>query len=128
MSNPKVTLAALQRMKQDGRKIVGVVVYDHQMAQIADRAGVDIVSVGDSVGVNFWGHQSESEVTLDQMLLVCRGVRRGVSRALVSCDVPVGALQEGDDAAARAASRLPQGGGAGPGKKRASSRSCRLGR
>ena len=112
MSNPKVTLAALQRMKQDRRKIVGVVVYDHQMAQIADRAGVDIVSVGDSVGVNFWGHQSESEVTLDQMLLVCRGVRRGVSRALVSCDVPVGALQEGDDAAARAATRLLQEGGA----------------
>jgi len=112
MSNAKVTLAALHQMKQDGRKIVGVVVYDHQMAQIADRAGVDIVSVGDSVGVNFWGHQSESEVTLDQMLLVCRAVRRGVSRALVSCDVPVGALQEGEDATVRAATRLLQEGGA----------------
>ena len=55
----KMTIAALQQMKRDGRKIVGVVVYDYQMAQIVDRAGVDIVSVGDSVGMNMWGHESE---------------------------------------------------------------------
>ena len=45
-----VTLEALQQMKRDGRKIVAVVIYDYQMAQIVERAGVDIVSVGDSVG------------------------------------------------------------------------------
>ena len=108
----KVTLAALQQMKQDGRKIVGVVVYDYQMAQIVDRAGVDIASVGDSVGVNFWGHDSERDVTLDQMVLVCQAVRRGVTRALVSCDVPFGSLQEGTAAAVRAASRLVEDCGA----------------
>jgi 3-methyl-2-oxobutanoate hydroxymethyltransferase len=108
----KVTLPALQRMKQDGRKIVGVVLYDYQMAQIVDRAGVDIVSVGDSVGVNVWGHTSELEVTLDQMALVCQAVRRGVTRALVSCDIPFGPLQEGTDAAVRAAMRLVKEGGA----------------
>src|SRR5438552_1098993 len=108
----KVTIPALQQMKQDGRKIVGVVVYDYQMAQIVDRAGVDIVSVGDSVGVNLWGHQSQREVTLDQMVLVCQAVRRGVTRALVSCDVPFGPLQEGPDAAVRAAFRLIKEGGA----------------
>src|SRR3989442_7177629 len=102
----KVTLAALQQMKQDGRKIVGVVVYDYQMAQIVDRAGVDIVSVGDSVGVNLWGHKSQLEVTLDHMVLVCQAVRRGVTRALVSCDVPFGPLQESSDAAVRASIRL----------------------
>jgi 3-methyl-2-oxobutanoate hydroxymethyltransferase len=107
-----MTLAALQQMKHDARKIVGVVVYDHQMAQIADRAGVDIVSVGDSVGVNFWGHQSESEVTIDQMLVVCKGVRRGVSRALLSCDVPLAAVQGGEDAAVGAAARIVHEGGA----------------
>ncbi|HKC57496.1 MAG TPA: 3-methyl-2-oxobutanoate hydroxymethyltransferase [Vicinamibacterales bacterium] len=84
----RITVAALQQMKQERRKIVGVVVYDVQMARIADRAGVDIVSVGDSVGVNIWGHASENEVTLEQMLLACTAVRRGVERALVSCDVP----------------------------------------
>jgi 3-methyl-2-oxobutanoate hydroxymethyltransferase len=108
----KVTLPALQQMKLDGRKIVGVVVYDYQMAQIMDRAAVDIVSVGDSVGVNMWGHRSESEVTLEQMVLVCQAVRRGVTRALVSCDVPFGPLQEGTDAALRAALRLVKEGGA----------------
>jgi 3-methyl-2-oxobutanoate hydroxymethyltransferase len=108
----KVTLPALQQMKQDGRKIVGVVVYDYQMAQIVDRAEVDIVSVGDSVGANLWGHRNELEVTLDQMVLVCQAVRRGVARALVSCDVPFGPLQEGTDAAVRAAIRLVKEGGA----------------
>jgi 3-methyl-2-oxobutanoate hydroxymethyltransferase len=99
-------------MKRDGRKIVGVVVYDYQMAQIVDRAGVDIVSVGDSVGVNMWGQRSEMEVTLDQMLLACKAVRRGVERALVSCDFPYGPMQEGVDAAVRAAARLVEDGGA----------------
>jgi 3-methyl-2-oxobutanoate hydroxymethyltransferase len=108
----KVTLAALQQMKRDGRKIVGVVVYDYQMAQIVDRAGVDIVSVGDSVGVNMWGQRSEMEVTLDQMLLACKAVRRGVERALVSCDFPYGPMQEGVEAAVRAAASLVEDGGA----------------
>ena len=108
----KVTLPALQQMKQDGRKIVGVVAYDYQMAQIADRAGVDIVSVGDSVGVNLWGHRSELEVTLDQMVLVCQAVRRGVTRALVSCDIPFGPLQAGTDAAVQAAIRVVKEAGA----------------
>jgi 3-methyl-2-oxobutanoate hydroxymethyltransferase len=105
-------VAALQQMKRDGRKIVGVVVYDYQMAQIVDRAGVDIVSVGDSVGVNMWGQRSEMEVTLDQMLLACKAVRRGVERALVSCDFPYGPMQEGVEAAVRAAASLVEDGGA----------------
>jgi 3-methyl-2-oxobutanoate hydroxymethyltransferase len=108
----KVRVAALQQMKRDRRKIVGVVVYDYQMAQIVDRAGVDIVSVGDSVGVNMWGQRSELEVTLDQMLLACKAVRRGVERALVSCDFPYGPMQEGVEAAVRAAARLVEDGGA----------------
>lgn len=108
----KVTLPALQEMKLEGRKIVGVVAYDYQMAQIVDRAGVDIVSVGDSVGINLWGQRTELEVTLDQMILASQGVRRGVERALVSCDFPFGPLQQGTDAAVRAAIRLVKEGGA----------------
>lgn len=83
----KLTLAALGAMKGAGRKIVGVVAWDHPMAQIADRAGVELVSVGDSVGVNLWG-QRPGEVTLDEMMVVCKAVRRGVRRALLSCDLP----------------------------------------
>ena len=52
----KVTIPALQQMKRESRKSVGVVAWDYPMARIADRAGVDFVSVGDSVGVNLWGH------------------------------------------------------------------------
>src|SRR5574341_90661 len=76
----------LQAMKGE-RKIVCVVAWDFQIAQIADRAGVDLVSVGDSVGVNLWG-QADGEITLDELLVVCKAVRRGVKRALVSCDAP----------------------------------------
>ena len=108
----KVTIPALQQMKRDGRKIVGVVAWDFQIAQIADRAGVDLISVGDSVGVNLWGHATDTEVTVDEMLICCKAVRRGAKRALLSCDVPNGPVQAGSDAAVRAALRLAAEGGA----------------
>jgi len=108
----KVAIPALHQMKRDGKKIAGIVAWDFPMARIADRAGVDLVSVGDSVGVNLWGHSNPLEVTLDEMLVVCKAVRRGVTRALVSCDFPFGPLQEGTDSAVRAAIRLVKEGGA----------------
>ncbi len=101
-----VTVPALQQMKRDGRKIVGVVAWDYQMAQIVDRAGVDIVSVGDTVGINLWGQPNPLEVTMDEMVVVCKAVRRGVKRALVSVDFPFGPLQQGTDAALDAAIRF----------------------
>jgi 3-methyl-2-oxobutanoate hydroxymethyltransferase len=111
-SDTQVTIPALQQMKRDSKKSVGVVAWDYQIARIAERAGVDFVSVGDSVGVNLWGHSNPLEVTLDEILVCCKAVRRGVSRALVSCDVPFGPVQEGVDAALRAAIRLVKEGGA----------------
>src|SRR5712672_100723 len=111
-SDTKVTIPALQQMKRDGKKSVGVVAWDYQIARIAERAGVDFVSVGDSVGVNLWGHSNPLEVTLEEILVCCKAVRRGVSRALVSCDLPFGPVQEGIDSALRAAIRLVKEGGA----------------
>jgi 3-methyl-2-oxobutanoate hydroxymethyltransferase len=108
-----VTVPALRQMKRDGRKIVGVVAWDYQIAQIVDRAGVDIISVGDSVGVNLWGHPNPLQVTMEEMVVVCKAVRRGVKRALVSCDLPFGPLQEGTETALRAAIRLVKEAGAG---------------
>ena len=102
----KTGLRDIQQMKVDGRKIVGVVAWDTQMALIADRAGVDIVSVGDTVGVNLWGHANPFEITMEEMLIVTKAVRRGVRRALVSADFPFGPLQEGTDSAVRAAIRF----------------------
>lgn len=108
----KMTIPALTQMKREGRKSVGVVAWDYQIARIADRAGVDFVSVGDSVGVNLWGHANPLEVTLDEMLICCKAVRRGVERALVSCDIPFGPVQQGVDSALAAAIRLVKEGGA----------------
>jgi 3-methyl-2-oxobutanoate hydroxymethyltransferase len=108
----KMSIPALQQLKRDGKKSVGVVAWDYQIARIADRAGVDFVSVGDSVGVNLWGHANPLEVTLDEMLVCCKAVRRGVERALVSCDIPFGPVQQGIDSALAAAIRLVKQGGA----------------
>src|SRR6185503_6446919 len=107
-----VTIPALQQMKRDGHKIVAVVAWDFQIAQIADRAGVEIISVGDSVGINLWGHTSPKEITLDEMLVVCKAVRRGTKRALLSCDFPYGPLQQGVDSAMSAALRMVKEAGA----------------
>jgi 3-methyl-2-oxobutanoate hydroxymethyltransferase len=107
-----VTIPALQQMKRDRKKIVGVVAWDFPMARIADRAGVDFISVGDSVGVNLWGHANPLEVTLDEILVVCKAVRRGTQRALVSCDLPFGPVQQGVNSALAAAIRMVKEGGA----------------
>jgi 3-methyl-2-oxobutanoate hydroxymethyltransferase len=108
----KVTIPALQQMKREGKKSVGVVAWDYQIARIADRAGVDFVSVGDSVGVNLWGRSDVLDVTMDEMFICCKAVRAGVERALVSCDMPYGPVQGGIDSALAAAKRLMHEGGA----------------
>jgi 3-methyl-2-oxobutanoate hydroxymethyltransferase len=73
----RVTVAALQAMKREGKKIVCVVAWDEGTARVLDAAGVDMISVGDS------GAES-----LDELLVFCAAVRRGTNRALVSCDLP----------------------------------------
>jgi 3-methyl-2-oxobutanoate hydroxymethyltransferase len=112
MLSGKVTLAQLSAMKRRDQKIVGMVVWDYQLALIAERAGTDIVVVGDSVGTNLWGHTTPFEVTMEEMLVVCRAVRRGVRRALLICDFPFGPLQEGPASAVRNAIRLVKEAGA----------------
>jgi 3-methyl-2-oxobutanoate hydroxymethyltransferase len=72
-----LTLEELQALKRDGRKIAAVVCWDSGSAAVAEAAGIDLVSVGDSV--------TES---LDELVVLCRVVRRGVERTLVSCDLP----------------------------------------
>jgi 3-methyl-2-oxobutanoate hydroxymethyltransferase len=110
--NAKVTIPALQAMKREGKKSIGLVAWDYQIARIADRAGFDFISVGDSVGVNLWGREDVLDVTLDEILVCCKAVRRGTARALVSCDMPYGPAQQGADAALAAAFRLVKEGGA----------------
>ena len=101
-------IAVLQQMKREGRRIVGVVGWDTPTAQIAERAGVDFMSVGDSVGFNLWGRAEEDPVTIEEILLVCRAVRKGAGRMPVSCDIPSG--HQGDPVAG--AIRVAKEGGA----------------
>lgn len=102
----KVTLSALQQKKDNGEKIVGVVAWDYHMAQIVDRVGVDIVSVGDTVGHNLWGQADIFQITMDEMITVTKAVRRGVKTALLSADFPYGPVQESPEAALAAAKRF----------------------
>ena len=108
----EVTIAQLHAMKRDGRKIVGVVAWDTQIARIAERAGVDLVSVGDSVGMNLWGRTDPDDMTVDEMVLVCKAVRRGTRRALLSCDLPAGLGAQGTQALLAGAKRVVEEGGA----------------
>jgi 3-methyl-2-oxobutanoate hydroxymethyltransferase len=102
----KVTVPALKAMKAAGEKSVCFVAWDYQMARLADRAGAEIVSVGDTVGVNLWGQPHPLEITMDELLVVAKAVRRGVDRALLSADFPFGPLQTGPASAVEAAVRL----------------------
>lgn len=105
-ASSRVTVPALQAMKAAGEKSVCFVAWDYQMARLADRAGAEIVSVGDTVGVNLWGQPHPLEITMEEMLVVAKAVRRGVTRALVSVDFPYGPLQEGAASAVSAAIRM----------------------
>jgi 3-methyl-2-oxobutanoate hydroxymethyltransferase len=91
----KVTIPDLHAMKRAGDKIFGVVAWDTHMAAIADRVGVEIVSVGDTVGKNMWGRDTIMDISMDEMITVTRAARAGVKRALFSADFPYGPLQEG---------------------------------
>jgi 3-methyl-2-oxobutanoate hydroxymethyltransferase len=87
-----VTIAELDAMKRDGRKIAVVVCWDANTAAVADAAGVEIVSVGDSAAAS-----------LDELLAFCASVRRGVERALVSCDLPEPSVESARRLVARGA-------------------------
>ena len=111
-SDEPVTIPALQQMKREGKKSAGIVLWDYQTALIGERAGADFLVVGDSVGANLLGHDTPLEVTLDEILVFCKAVRRATKRALVICDIPFGPLQKSVDEALKAAKRLVKEGGA----------------
>lgn len=106
-----VTVAELQRMKRDGRKIAVVTAYDTPSAALADRAGLPVVLVGDSVGQVMLGLDSTLPVTLDDMVRHAAAVVRGRTRALVVADLPFLTYATPEDAL-RSAGRLMQEAGA----------------
>ncbi len=106
-----VTLADLAKMKRDGERIVMVTAYDYPSAQIADRAGLPVLLVGDSLGMVVHGRSSTLPVTLDDMVRHTAAVARGAAHALVVADLPFLTYATPDDAV-RSAGRLMQEAGA----------------
>jgi len=105
-----VTVPSLREMKQAGQKITCLTAYDYSFASLLDRAGLDLVMVGDSLGMTMQGHATTLPVTLEQMEYHCRCVARGVQRALVIGDLPFGSYQQGPAQACDSAVRLMQAG------------------
>lgn len=89
----KITTHVLQEMKHNGEKIAMLTGYDFTMAKILDKAGIDIILVGDSASNVMAGHETTLPITLDQMIYHASSVVRGVDRALVVVDLPFGSYQ-----------------------------------
>ena len=101
-----LTPTDLQQMKRDGKKIAAAVVYEYQMAKICERAGVDVLSVGDSLGRNVLGQADVDDCTVDDMIPFAKAVVRGRERAVVSVDMPTTPSRAGPAEVAKAAKRF----------------------
>jgi 3-methyl-2-oxobutanoate hydroxymethyltransferase len=113
MSDRKpVTAPDLVRKKARGERIAVVTAYDMPSAFYADQAGVDVLLVGDTVGMTVLGYDTTIPVTLDEMIHHVRAVRRSGAKALVVGDLPFMSYQVSDDEGMRSAGRLIQEGGA----------------
>ncbi|RLK52602.1 3-methyl-2-oxobutanoate hydroxymethyltransferase [Microbacterium telephonicum] len=108
----RVTLRRLDEMKAAREPIVMVTAYDFATARLADRAGVDMVLVGDSGAQVVLGHDSTAEVTVEEMLVLAAAVRRGVSAAFVVVDLPFGSTELSDAQAVETAVRFVKEAGA----------------
>ncbi len=86
----KVTIPFLKQKKQLRQPITAVTAYDYASARLIDEAGLDLILVGDSLAMVMQGHADTLSITLDEMLLYTRGVRRAVKRALLVADMPYG--------------------------------------
>jgi 3-methyl-2-oxobutanoate hydroxymethyltransferase len=95
----RVTAPALAAMARDGTKIAMLTAYDASFAALADRAGVDVLLVGDSLGMVIQGHDSTLPVSLDDVLYHTRCVAAGSGRALLIADLPFGSYQGSPEAA-----------------------------
>lgn len=108
----RIRVPELIEKKKRGEKIVMLTAYDFSMARVLDGAGIDIVLVGDSLGMVVLGHETTLPVTMDAMVHHAAAVSRGVRRALVIADMPFLSCQVSVADAIRNAGRLVREGGA----------------
>jgi len=103
MERAPMTLPRLAEMAQDGRSIVMVTAYDHPSAEVAEAAGVDLVLVGDSGAMTVLGYDSTVPVSMEEMLMLARAVRRGLRTPLMIGDLPFGSYERSNEQAVESA-------------------------
>ena len=107
-----VTAQSLLEMKRAGHAITALTAYDYPTARLVDQAGIDLILVGDSVGMAVLGYESTLPVTMDEMLHHTRAAARGVERAFLVADMPFGSYQASSADGIRNATRLIKEAGA----------------
>ncbi len=111
-TNKRITLPILQQKKESGEKITVLTAYDFPFAKLADEAGMDILLVGDTLGIVVQGHESTLCVTMDQMVYHTQMVSRAAKQALVLADMPFMSYQTSIEETLKNAGRLIKEGGA----------------
>lgn len=111
MKNPRITVTTLRKMKREGEKITMLTAYDASFARVLDQQGIDVILVGDSLGMVIQGHETTVPVTIDQMVYHTSLVSRVAQRSLVLGDLPFMSYTSAE-MALRNSTRLMQEGGA----------------
>jgi 3-methyl-2-oxobutanoate hydroxymethyltransferase len=106
MNRKKVTIAELQQKKGQGRKITMMTAYDYPTAYLVDQAGIDMILVGDSLGMVMLGYDSTVPVTMDEMIHHCKAVSRGAKSSFIIGDMPFMSYQVNADKAVENAGRF----------------------
>jgi len=110
-SRRRISIPGLREMKERGERISMLTAYDYPTARLLDMAGIDVLLVGDSLGMVVLGYDSTVYVTLEEMIHHVKAVVRGTQGALVIGDLPFGSYNEGPEQAIRSATRLMKEGG-----------------
>ena len=93
MASKKLSVIDLQKMKEKNEKVVWVTAYDFITAQLAEQAGMDMILVGDSLGMCIYGYDGTIPVTMDQCIYHCEAVRRAAPSTFIIGDMPFGSYQ-----------------------------------
>jgi 3-methyl-2-oxobutanoate hydroxymethyltransferase len=102
----KVNVPDLVAMKRDGKRITMMTAYDAAFARLVDQAGIDVILVGDSLGMVVLGYPTTVPVTMDDMVRHAAAVSRGATRPLLVGDMPFGSYQASPSDALRNAARF----------------------
>src|SRR5665647_554796 len=102
----KKSILDLYEMKADGEKLTWITAYDFPMASFAEQAGMDMILVGDSLGMVVLGYNGTVQVTMEDCISHCQAVKRGAPNTMIMGDMPFGSYQVSDEEAVKNAVRF----------------------